>query len=42
VSNFTPEFVATPEDTINDPLTELLRVGAKDLIAQAVENEKNT
>ena len=42
VSNFTPEVVATPEATINDPLTELLRVGAKNLIAQAVEAELAT
>jgi len=42
VSNFTPEVVATPEETINDPLTELLRVGAKNLIAQAVEAELAT
>jgi len=39
VSDFTPKIVATPEATINDPLTELLRVGAKNLIAQAVEAE---
>ena len=42
MSNFTPEVVATPEATINDPLTELLRVGAKNLIAQAVEAELAT
>ena len=42
MSNFTPEVVATPEETINDPLTELLRVGAKNLIAQAVEAELAT
>ena len=42
MSNFTPEFVATPEETTNDPLTELLRVGAKDLIAQTVEAELAT
>ena len=39
MSDFTPKIVATPEATINDPLTELLRVGAKNLIAQAVEAE---
>ena len=42
MSNFTPEVVATPEERINDPLTELLRVGAKNLIAQAVEAELAT
>ena len=42
MSNFTHEVVATPEATINDPLTELLRVGAKNLIAQAVEAELAT
>jgi putative transposase len=42
VSNFTPEVVATPEATINDPLTELLKVGARNLLAQAVEAELAT
>lgn len=39
MSNFTLKAVATPEVTITDPLTELLRVGARGLIAQAVEAE---
>jgi putative transposase len=39
VKNFTLNTVATPEVTINDSLTELLRVGARNLIAQAVESE---
>lgn len=39
MDNFTPKAVPTPEVTINDPLTELLRVGARGLIAQAVEAE---
>ncbi len=39
MSNFTLKAVVTPEVTINDPLTELLRVGARSLIAQAVEAE---
>ena len=39
MDNFTLKAVSTPEVTINDPLTELLRVGARGLIAQAVEAE---
>ena len=42
MSNFTLNAAATPEETVNDPLTELLRVGAKSLIAQAVEAELAT
>ena len=42
MSNFTaevfvtPEVVVTQEAMINDPLTELLRGGVKNVIAQAV------
>jgi putative transposase len=39
VNDFTPKAVAAPEVTINDPLSELLKVGARGLIAQAVEAE---
>lgn len=39
MSDFTLKTVVTPEVTINDPLSELLRVGARGLIAQAVEAE---
>jgi len=39
VSNFTLKAFVAPEVTVNDPLTELLRVGARSLIAQAVEAE---
>ena len=39
MSNFTLKEVTTPEKIIIDPLTELLRVGARGLIAQAVEIE---
>jgi len=39
VNNFTLKEVSTPEKIILDPLTELLRVGARNLIAQAVETE---
>ncbi len=42
VSDFTPKVVVTPETIIKDPLTELLRVGARNLIAQAVETELAT
>ena len=33
------ELVKTPEEIVGDPLTALLRNGAKALIAQAVEAE---
>lgn len=39
MSDFTLKTVVTPEVIINDPLSELLRVGARGLIAQAVEAE---
>lgn len=39
MNDFTLKAVVTPEVTINDPLSELLRVGARRLIAQAVEAE---
>ena len=39
MNDFTLKAVAIPEVTINDPLSELLRVGARGLIAQAVEAE---
>jgi len=39
VSDFTLKAAVTPEVKINDPLSELLRVGARGLIAQAVEAE---
>ena len=37
MNDFTLKAVVTPEVTVNDPLSELLRVGARGLIAQAVE-----
>jgi putative transposase len=39
VSNFTLKEVVTPETEIKDPLTEILRTGARALISQAVELE---
>jgi len=39
VNDFTPKEVATPEIEVNDPLTEILRAGARSLISQAVEVE---
>ena len=39
MNDFTLKAVVTPEVIINDPLSELLRVGARGLIAQAVEAE---
>ena len=39
MNDFTLKTVVTPEVKINDPLSELLRVGARGLIAQAVEAE---
>ena len=39
MNDFTLKTVVTPEVSINDPLSELLRVGARGLIAQAVEAE---
>jgi transposase-like protein len=42
VSNDTLKNVAKPEKTLKDPLTELLRNGARELIRQAVESELMT
>ena len=39
MNDFTLKAVVTPEVIIKDPLSELLRVGARGLIAQAVEAE---
>lgn len=39
MSNDTLKNAAKPEETLKDPLTELLRNGARDLIRQAVESE---
>ena len=39
MSNFTLKALPTPETLQNDPLTELLRLGARGLIAKAVEAE---
>lgn len=39
MSNDTLKTVAKPEETLKDPLTELLRNGARELIRQAVESE---
>ncbi len=39
MSNCTLKSVTTPAEAVLDPLTELLRVGARDLIKQAVEAE---
>jgi len=39
VSNDTLKTVVKPEESLKDPLTELLRNGARDLIRQAVESE---
>ena len=39
MSNFTLKALPTPETLPNDPLTELLRLGARGLIAKAVEAE---
>jgi len=39
VSNDTLKNGSKPEETLKDPLTELLRNGARDLIRQAVESE---
>ncbi len=39
MSNFTLKEVVTPETAIKDPLTEILRTGARALISQAVELE---
>lgn len=39
MNDLTPKGVATPETEVNDPLTEILRVGARALISQAVELE---
>ena len=39
MSNDTLKTVTKPEETLKDPLTELLRNGARELIRQAVESE---
>ena len=39
MEDFTLKAMPTPETVVRDPLTELLRVGARELIAQAVEAE---
>ena len=39
VNDFTPKAVVTPETAIKDPLTEILRTGARTFISQAVERE---
>jgi putative transposase len=39
VSNDTLKTVTKPEETLQDPLTELLRNGARELIRQAIESE---
>ena len=39
MSNDTLKTVAKPEESLKDPLTELLRNGARELIRQAVESE---
>ncbi len=39
MNDFTLKAMPTPETVVRDPLTELLRVGARELIAQAVEAE---
>lgn len=39
MGDFTLKTVVTPDEALKDPLTELLRAGARDLIAQAVEVE---
>ena len=39
MKDFTLKAMPTPETVVRDPLTELLRVGARELIAQAVEAE---
>lgn len=41
MSDFTLKEVVTPDTEVNDPLTEILRVGARALISQAVEDELN-
>ena len=39
MTKFNPKTTEQPVETIADPLTEMLRQGAKELIAQAVEAE---
>jgi len=41
VNDFTLKEVVTPETEVKDPLTEILRTGARALISQAVELELN-
>ena len=41
MSNCTLKSTLTPAEAVLDPLTELLRSGARDLIKQAVEAEYN-
>mgnify|MGYP003393559721 CR=1 FL=1 len=42
MNNFTLRALPQPEAESTDPLTDLLRAGARDLIAQAVEAELQT
>ena len=39
MADFTLKALSQPEEQVADPLTELLRAGARELIAQAVEAE---
>ena len=39
MSDFTLKEVVTPETEVSDPLSEILRIGARALISQAVELE---
>ena len=39
MTKFTLRALSQPEEQVTDPLTELLRNGARELIAQAVEAE---
>ena len=39
MSDFTLKEVVTPETEVKDPLSEILRIGARALISQAVELE---
>ena len=39
MTDFNPNAFVQPQQTFNDPLTDLLRQGARELIAKAVETE---
>ena len=39
MTDFNPNAFIQPQQTFNDPLTDLLRQGARELIAKAVETE---